>query len=131
MSELAGGGNAGPENELLSRISAVAVTHYSGPLPPPEILERLERLYPGAAKLIIDDVLTESAKRREAETRILPHFLFRQTLGAVSASALGIIGMSGGIWLAHEGRSMIGLSSVLGTLATLLAVFINQSRKAN
>lgn len=118
------------EENRVSRISAVAVTSYSGPLPPPEVLARFEELYPGSARLIIDDFLSESAQRREAERKILPSLLFRQMLGAVSASLLGIVGLGGGIWLSHEGRSLGGLSSVLGTLGTLLAIFLYQNRKS-
>jgi len=118
------------EGNRISRINAVALTSYSGPLPPPEILARFEELYPGSAKLIIDDFLSESVQRREAERKILPSLLFRQTLGAISASLLGIVGLGGGIWLSHEGRSLGGLSSVLGTLGTLLAIFLYQNRKS-
>jgi uncharacterized membrane protein len=118
------------EGNRISRINAVAVTSYSGPLPPPEVLARFEELYPGSAKLIIDDFLSESVQRREAERKILPSLLFRQTLGAISASLLGILGLGGGIWLSHEGRSLGGLSSVLGTLGTLLAIFLYQNRKS-
>jgi uncharacterized membrane protein len=119
-----------PEERPAPRINAIAVTSYSGPLPPPEVLARFEDLYPGSAKLIIDDFLNESIQRREAERKILPSLIFRQTLGAVSASALGIVGLGGGIWLSHEGRSLSGLSSVLGTLGTLLAIFLYQNRKS-
>src|SRR5665213_4074277 len=118
------------EGNRISRINAVAVTSYSGPLPPPEVLARFEELYPGSAKLIIDDFLSESVQRREAERKILPSLLFRQTLGAISASLLGVVGLGGGIWLSHEGRSLGGLSSVLGTLGTLLAIFLYQNRKS-
>jgi uncharacterized membrane protein len=118
------------DDRRVARINAVAVTSYSGPLPPPEVLARFEELYPGAAKLIIDDFLDESIHRRESERKLLPSILFRQTLGAVSASLLGIVGLSGGIWLSYVGRPLGGLSSVLGTLGTLLAIFLYQNRKS-
>jgi uncharacterized membrane protein len=118
------------EEQRTPRINAVAVTSYSGPLPPPEVLARFDAIYPGSAKLIIDDFLHESAQRREAERTALPSVLFRQTLGAVTASFLGILGLGGGIWLSHEGRSLGGLSSVLGTLGTLLAIFLYQNKKS-
>ncbi len=118
------------EEQLTPRINAVAVTSYSGPLPPPEVLARFDAIYPGSARLIIDDFLNESAQRREAERKALPSVLFRQTLGAVTASLLGLLGLGGGIWLSHEGRSLGGLSSVLGTLGTLLAIFLYQNKKS-
>jgi len=118
------------EETQMARIKAIAVTSYSGPLPPPEVLARFEELYPGSAKLIIDDFLNESIQRREAERRILPFLLFRQTLGVLTASVLGILGLGGGIWLSHEGRPLGGLSSVLGTLGTLLAIFLYQHKKS-
>ncbi len=118
------------EEKQMGRVKSIAVTSYSGPLPPPEVLARFEEIYPGSAKLIIDDFLNESIQRREAERKILPFLMFRQTLGAISASLLGILGLGGGIWLSHEGRSLGGLSSVLGTLGTLLAIFLYQHKKS-
>jgi uncharacterized membrane protein len=46
------------EEKQMGRIKSIAVTSYSGPLPPPEALARFEELYPGSAKLIIDDFST-------------------------------------------------------------------------
>lgn len=65
------------DEQRSTRINALAVTSYSDPLPPPEVLERFDALYPGSAKLIIDDFLNESAQRREAERKALPSVLFR------------------------------------------------------
>lgn len=118
------------EEQRQARIKTVAVTSYSGPLPPPDALERFDELYPGAAKRIIDDFLNESIQRREAERRLLPVLILRHVLGSITASILSIVGLGGGIWLSHEGRSLDGLSSVLGTLATLLAIFLYQNKKS-
>lgn len=41
---------------------------YSGPIPHPKILEGYQKLYPGAAKEIIDNGVEESKHRRELET---------------------------------------------------------------
>ncbi|WP_395345560.1 DUF2335 domain-containing protein [Levilactobacillus parabrevis] len=42
---------------------------YSGPIPHPAILEGYEKLYPGAAKEIIENGVQESQHRRKLETK--------------------------------------------------------------
>ncbi|WP_260338754.1 DUF2335 domain-containing protein [Levilactobacillus parabrevis] len=42
---------------------------YSGPIPHPAILEGYEKLYPGAAKEIIENGVQESRHRRKLETK--------------------------------------------------------------
>ena len=78
---------------------------------------------------VFDDFVSEAAHRRQSEARALRSAIFRMNLGAVIAAILGPLGLGGGLWLAHEGRSMAGLSSVIGTIGTLLAVFLYRGRK--
>ncbi len=121
--------SAASEPGTLTRINAVSLTTYSGPLPPPEILQQYEQTYPGAAKQIFDDFLQESAHRRQLERKVVNADAFSKMSGALSSALIGLLGVAGGLWLLHEGRSLAGLSSVIATLASLLSVYIYQQRK--
>ena len=123
--------SAEPEPGTLTRINAVSLTTYSGPLPHPEILQQYEHIYPGAAKSIFDDFLQESAHRRQLERKVVGADAFGKISGAVSSALIGLLGVSGGLWLLHEGRSLAGLGSVLATLASLLSVYLYQQRRTD
>lgn len=54
-----------PRHNSNSETRSVAVSqHYQGALPPPAMLEQFDRLYPGTAKMLIDNVVAESNQRR-------------------------------------------------------------------
>ena len=118
-----------PASGSLSRVEAVELTAFSGPLPHPEILQQYEAIHPGAAKQIFDDFLQESAHRRRLESRVVNAETFGDITGAISSALIGLLGVGGGLWLLHEGRSLAGLSSVIATLGSLLSVYIYQQRK--
>ena len=39
--------------------------------------------------------------------------------------------MSGGLWLAYEGRALGGLNAILATLASLVGLYLHQNGKQN
>ncbi len=102
---------------------------YSGPLPPPEILRRFDEILPGSAQKIFDQFELQSAHRRQVESTVIASGAFSQRVGSVSGLLLGVVGMGGGIWLAHEGRDFGGFSTVLATLASLVGIYVSQRRK--
>lgn len=132
-SELSGGQTDQPSDAgspSISRIDAVELTTtFSGPLPHPEVLAYYEQVHPGAAKQLFDDFLAESAHRRHLERRVVHAETLSDLVGVISASLIGLVGVAGGIWLLHEGRSLAGLSSVLATLGSLLSVYLYQHGK--
>jgi uncharacterized membrane protein len=108
---------------------AVEISSYSGPLPHPDILRSFEEIIPGAAQRIFTQFEEQSSHRREMEARVISSGAFSQRLGTVSASFAGLIGVSGGIWLAHEGKSVVGLATLFTTLASLVGVYLYQKPK--
>ena len=110
-------------------LRSVEVTTYSGPLPHPNILERFEQIHPGAAAVLFEDFRLQSNHRRKIESSVVRAIVISDIAGTLAASLIGLLGVGGGLWLAHEGRPLGGLSSIFGTLATLLGVFLYQNRK--
>ncbi len=63
------------------------------------------------------------------EASVIKSAAFSEIVGTIAASLLGLLGIGGGLWLAHEGRSIGGLSSLFGTLAALVGTYLYQSQK--
>jgi uncharacterized membrane protein len=124
------------EGEPSGRIGSVnAVMHsvefssYSGPLPHPEILRSFEEVVPGSAQRIFTQFEEQSAHRRSMEASVISSGAFSQRLGTISASLIGLAGVTGGLWLTHEGKSLEGLSSLFGTLATLVGTYFYKRKE--
>ncbi len=115
---------------MLSHVHAVEFTSYSGPIPPPDLLQRFDEVYPGAAKQILDDFVQESTHRRAMERKVVSAESFKEVFGAVFGGLVGLTGVGGGLWLAHEGRSTGGLGAVFATLASLVGIYWYQTRRA-
>lgn len=92
-------------------------------------LARFEQVLPGAAKRLFDDFELEAGHRRLAQRKLINAEVFRQTVGSISSAVIGLMGVSGGIWLAHEGKSLAGLTAFIATLASLAGVYAVQQRK--
>ena len=94
---------------------------FSGPLPPPDELEKYERVSPGAAKRIFAMAETESSHRRELEKSLVDNEYKEASKGqncAVIIGTLAIIcgtvaGISGAQWTGSMigGLGMVGLVS--------------------
>ena len=103
---------------------------FSGPLPPPDVLEKYERVSPGAAERIIAMVETQNSHRHELEKSLVNNGCKQASKGqncAVTLGALAIIfgaiaGVSGAQWTG----SVIGGLVVVG----LVSAFI-RSRRGN
>lgn len=118
----------GPEESRLeqnsSRVLSGVQISYSGPLPPPEILEKYERLVPGSAERLFQQFEQQTAHRHTVELRVIKSNTLCQVLGSISALLLSLLALGGGLFLVHEGQSIAGLAALLGALASLVAIFI-------
>ncbi len=120
-----------PRSTVLAQIHAVEFTAYSGPIPPPDLLQRFDEVFPGAAKQILGEFVQESSHRRAMERKVVSAESFKEVAGSLFAGLIGLSGVGGGIWLAHEGRATGGLSSILATLASLVGVYLYQTRRSD
>lgn len=120
-------------SDQISRIDAVSrsveFSTYSGPLPPPDILRQFEEIVPGSAERIFAQFEAQSAHRRSMESTVISSGAFSQRFGTVSGTLIGLIGVGGGIWLAHDGKSLEGLSTSFTTLAVLVGTYLYKRRK--
>ncbi len=105
-------------------LSTIAHYSYHGPLPPPALLEHYDRIIPGSAERIFAQFESQSAHRQRIEATVIASASFSQKLGVVSASLIGLLAIGGGLFLAHEGKSLVGFGAFFTGLASLVAVYV-------
>ena len=104
---------------------------FSGPLPPPGMLKQYEESLPGLAERIVaraekeqtfrHDITRERIAGVKAQQR---HVAIKTYVGQCGAFVIAMTAIGGGIWLLATGKSTEGLWSIIGALASLVAVFI-------
>ena len=97
---------------------------FSGPLPPPEALERHNQILPGAAERIIAMAESQHSHRLELEKHVVTSNVSAQKLGTVLGFIVAMTVVIGGMFLVHEGKSGEGLAAILTALASLVGVFL-------
>lgn len=102
---------------------SVSIT-FSGPVPPPEIMEHYEELYPGATKRMFDMASRQQTIRSDENKANRRNELIR-TLCATAVSAI-LVG--GAVFLAVSGHEKIALALVLtGTIPAIVMYFNRKS----
>ena len=109
--------------ELIRERSEVTV-RYEAPLPPPSMMEHYERIQAGSADRIIAMAERQSLHRQTLESKVIQSKGENERLGQIFGFILAAIGLSGGIYLAHEGQMTAGLTIFLAILASLVTVFV-------
>jgi uncharacterized membrane protein len=115
------------KEELVREV--IEVISYSGPFPPPEMLEKYERALPGSADRIFKMAEEQAHHRRKVESDILKSDIRDSKLGLwfgliVALAGLGVAALSA--YTGHEAAaSIIGT----GVLASLVGTFIYGSQK--
>jgi uncharacterized membrane protein len=107
-------------NQQLVKVQAAT---FSGPLPPPEVLERYNLTLPGAAERIIKMAESQHEHRMDLESRVIQANIKAQKLGTVLGFVVAVIAVAGGLWLVHEGKSIAGVATVITSVAALVGAF--------
>lgn len=89
-----------------------------------DLPERIMRQYERRMEL----AERQSDHRMRLEARVIGNNITMERLGWGSATAFGLIVITGSLWLVHEGKSLVGLSGVILGLATLLGLFVFSRR---
>jgi uncharacterized membrane protein len=110
------------------RIQAM-MRSFSGPLPPPEALERYNQVLPGAAERIINMAESQHQHRQGLETHVIHSNVAAQKLGTILGFVVAMSVVLGGMYLVHEGKSTAGLATILTALASLVGVFVYSKRE--
>lgn len=113
-----------PRNQPQRQTAIVQAERFSGPLPPPEILERYNQVVPGLADRIVVMAESQARHRQALEQSVINGNIRNERLGQVFAFIIAMSVIVGSLGLLWHGRSTEGLVGILGTLVTLAGVFI-------
>ncbi len=118
------------QNPPPKKTRTVVTEAFSGPLPPPDALERYNSIAPGAADRIITMAEEETTHRRKLEQDIVHNGYEEAKRGQIFALFIGALGIIAGATVSVLGAqwagAVIGGSTVMG----LVSVFI-LGREAN
>jgi uncharacterized membrane protein len=102
----------------------IQAAQFSGPLPPPALLEHYNKVHPGAADRIIRMAEEQGAHRREMEKLELKADNAIQTRGPILGFILAMTAVLGGIWLVSKGMAVSGLVSLVAAIGAPVGVFV-------
>lgn len=105
------------ERQLIAQITSRS---FSGPLPPPAVLERYDEVLPGSAERILAMAENEQRHRHGYDNSLLSLF----TRGQWFAFVLGLAALSAGTYLLSIGRDLGGFSALILGLAPIVAALL-------
>lgn len=96
----------------------------SGPLPPPQILERYDKVLPGGAERIAGWVEKQSGHRQSMELTKLLGDLANEKRGQWFAFLITLSTVASGVYLISQDKDATGLALILTELAAIAGLFI-------
>ncbi len=66
----------------------------------------------------------QSAHRKRMESTVIGGNVASQTRGSWFAFILALVTILGGFFLLYEGKSVLGMTAIIGSIASLVGVFI-------
>jgi uncharacterized membrane protein len=101
-----------------------AATAFSGPLPPPHLLEKYNEIIPNGAERIMAMAEKQSAHREHLEAHVINGNVASQTRGSYFSFIISLVAIVGGFILIEQGKSATGLAAIITSLASLVGVFV-------
>jgi uncharacterized membrane protein len=114
-----------PQSHHLIRQEIAA---FSGPLPPPAILEHYEKILPGAADRIITMAEQQSSHRREIEKKVIDSDISNSRCGLNFGLIIGLAALAASVILALNGQALLGGALGLAYIVSLVGTFVYGSR---
>jgi len=101
---------------------------FAGPIPHPEIIERYERIYPGAAKIIFDEWNKQVTHRHYIEKSVIWTDNAKSLLGVIFGFITELSAVGGGIYITVNGSLVVGLLLVVAGFAMLFVAFFTNKK---
>jgi uncharacterized membrane protein len=116
------------QQQLLARL-AVSIERFSGPLPPPEILEKYNAIEPGFANRIMHMAESQSEHRQAMERMVISSRTKSEERAQILGTILALVIGSGSIGVVALGQPIAGVATLVAELAALAGIFIYGRRK--
>jgi len=114
---------------LAQQVVSVIRQEYSGPLPPPNALERYSQIIPNGAERLMVMAEEQSKHRRELETKALNTDSRNSLLGVIFAFLLGLTTIVAGTIIILKGYAYPGTIVGSAGLVGLVSAFIYGTRE--
>ena len=119
-----------PAQRQQAQAGSQVKAEFSGPLPPPDALEKYESVSPGAAERIIAMAETQSSHRHELEKSLVDSEYKQASKGQICAATLGALAIISGAIAGILGAQWTG--SVMGGLVVVGLVYaLIRGRRGN
>lgn len=102
---------------------------FSGPLPPPAVLEKYNQILPGAAERILQMTEEQSRHRRSLESQVIASDIRRADRGLQFGLVIGISGLTAAVVIGIVGQPWAGGLLGIGTIASLVGTFVYGSQQ--
>ncbi len=109
-------------------VNEVSAQFFSGPLPPPEILKKFDEIIHGAAERILKMAEEQSVHRKGLENKVVTSDIARSKWGQILGFIIAITGLIVSGFIAIYGNAIAGGIIGVGTLVSLVSVFMYGSR---
>lgn len=113
-------GNSITRHSSLTEISE----HYSGPIPPPDILAKYNDVMPGLADKLVDQFIAQGAHRMGIESKVVAADIQRSRWGLVAGFTLSLLIIGGGYYLIYLENSAEGIAVMASTVVMLVGTFV-------
>lgn len=97
---------------------------FSGPLPPPNVVEGYERIMPGAATRLFDAAERQAAHRHELEKQVVAGNIKQAERGQWFGLIIGLAGIAAATFLMSQGLLTQGLVVFFTDIVALAGVFV-------
>lgn len=104
---------------------------FAGPVPHPEIIEKYEKIYPGAAKIIFEEWDSQVKHRHYIEKSVVWADNVKSILGVIFGFIAVVSAIAGGVYTALNGLQLFGGGLSFAGLAMLATAFITSRKRKN
>jgi uncharacterized membrane protein len=105
----------------------MAATFRSSPLPPPEEMEKYERLMPGATETLFRNVTNQSNHRMELETETIRGDNRRADRGQIFSFVLSVLCLGIAGWLFYLNKNGFAITGIIAAIAPIATAFLGSS----
>ncbi len=110
--------------EKTSIIRRIVSEHFSGPLPPPEVMKRYEEILPGSAERILKMAENQSEHRMSLEKIVIPRQQKESARGQIFGFVLSFLLMVCAVYAIASGFGWIGGMILTVTIVSIATLFI-------
>ncbi|MFA4971711.1 MAG: DUF2335 domain-containing protein [bacterium] len=107
-----------------ARAQTLVAQQYSGPIPPPEAMEKYNQILPGAADRILKMAEQQSQHRQGLENSVVKGNLSHQRWGLIVGAIITIVVTVAGTILALYDKPTEGLIAILSMIGIDAGVFV-------